>query len=269
MLRGVVLLSLILGWGVLPTEKLQPKTVEAWNDYVRQVEARIERQRRTENTFLFTDSLPAAQRDQARSQMASGQVYVLHMGGASREVDGGLIHDWLGAVWLPGAKLKPLLAWVQDYDAHSKYFLEVAESKLLSHDNGVFKVFYRFRRRKFITVYYNTDHTVDYHVLSATPGEGRAYSRSVATRIAEIQHAGGSKEKEYPVGDDSGFLWRLNSYWQFKETPEGVFLECESISLSRAIPNGLAWAVKGFVETVPEESLVNTLSSIRKGFAGK
>jgi hypothetical protein len=267
--RGVVLLALILGWGVVPTEKLQPKTIEAWNEFVRQAEARIARQQSGESGFLFTDSLAPEQRAEARSQMAAGKVYVLHMGGASREVDGGLIHDWLGAIFLPGAKLKPLLAWVQNYDAHSKYFQEVEYSKLLSREADVFKIYYRFRRKKVVTVYYNTDHTVDYHVLSEAPGAGRAYSRSVATRIAEIQHPGGSKEKEYPVGDDSGFLWRLNSYWQFAETPEGVFLECESISLSRAIPTGLAWAIKGFVETVPEESLVNTLSSIRKGFSGK
>ena len=269
MRRGVVLLALILGWGVVPTEKLQPKTVEAWNEYVRQTEARVARHHNEETGFLFTDSLSPEQRATARSQMAAGQVYVLHVGGSSREVEGGLIHDWLGAIWLPGAKLKPLLAWVQDYDAHSKYFQEVEHSKLLLRDGDVFKIYYRFRRKKIVTVFYNTDHTVDYHVLSEAPGAGRAYSRSVATRIAEVQYPGGPKEREYPIGDDSGFLWRLNSYWRFKETPEGVFLECESISLSRGIPAGLAWAIKGFVESVPEESLVNTLTSIRKGFSGK
>ena len=269
MLRGVVLLSVILWWSVVPSEKLQPKTVEAWNDYVRQTEGRIERQRHTEDAFLFTDWLPPDERTAARSQMAAGQVFVKHVGGRSVEVDHGLIHDWMGAVWLPGAKLKPLIAWVQDYDLHSKYFQEVAASKLLSREGDVFKIYYRFRRKKVVTVYYNTEHTVDYHVLRDTPAEGRAYSRSVATRIAEIQRAGQSHEKESPVGDDSGFLWRLNSYWQFKETPEGVLLECESISLSRPIPGGLAWAIQGFVESVPEESLVNTLTSIRKGFSGK
>jgi len=58
----------------------------------------------------------------------------------------------------------------------------------------------------------------------------------------------------------------LNSYWRFLETSDGVFLECESISLSRGIPTGLAWMIKGFVESVPRESLESTLTSIRKGF---
>ncbi len=267
--RGLILFSLILWWSVVPTEKLRPKTVEAWNDFVRQTEGRIERQEHGEGGLLFTDFLSQDERALARSRMTAGQIYVLHMGGESSSVDGGVIHDWLGGVWLPGVKLKPLLAWVQDYDAHSKYFQEVERSKLLSREGEVFKIYYRFRRKKIITVYYNTEHTVDYHVLSTAPGAGRAYSRSVATRIAEVQRPDSSKEKEDPVGEDSGFLWRLNSYWQFQETPQGVFLECESISLSRAIPSGLAWAIKGFVESVPEESLANTLTSIRKGVAGK
>jgi hypothetical protein len=269
MRTALVLLSLLLQWNYVSAEKLQSKTLDAWSDYVRQTEERIDRQRHNEDTFLFTDSLPPAERTAARSQMTAGQIYVHHVGGSSSTVPGGMIHDWVGGVWLPGVKLKPLLAWVQDYDAHSKYFQEVERSKLISREGDVFRIYYRFRRKKIITVYYNTNHTVDYHVPSDTPGAGRAYSRSIATRIAEVQHPGTSRETEAPVGDDSGFLWRLNSYWQFRETPDGVFLECESISLSRGIPAGLAWAVRGFVESVPQESLVNTLTSIRKGISGK
>jgi len=67
MLRGVVLLTLILGWGVVPTEKLQPKTVEAWNDYVRRTEERVERQGHGGGGFLFTDSLSQEERAAARS----------------------------------------------------------------------------------------------------------------------------------------------------------------------------------------------------------
>jgi hypothetical protein len=90
-------------------------------------------------------------------------------------------------------------------------------------------------------------------------------SRSVATRIAELADAGSSSEKEKTSADDSGFLWRLNSYWRFEETDEGVIVECESISLSRSIPFGLGWLVGPFVESVPKESLDTMLNAIREG----
>ena len=34
------------------------------------------------------------------------------------------------------------------------------------------------------------------------------------------------------VGKDHGYLRRLNSYWRFAETPKGVFVEAETITLS-------------------------------------
>ena len=49
----------------------------------------------------------------------------------------------------------------------------------------------------------------------------------------------------------------------------GGFVECEFISLSRSIPFGLGWLikgyVKGYVESISRESLANTLTSIRDG----
>lgn len=253
--------TILLASSSLLAETLKPKMVEAWNNYVRQAEERMSREVQDPQKFLFTDFLPAGEATQARATMTGGEIYIHRVDAGSVKADGALIHAWMGGVWIPGATLKSLLQWVQDYDNHSKHFTEVERSKLLSHEGDTFKIYYRFRRKKVITVHYNTDHTVIYRIIDAK----RAMSHSVATRIAELENAGASNEKEKPVGDDNGFMWRLNSYWRFQEAPGGVFLECESLSLSRGIPAGLAWMVKGFVESVPRESLENTLHSIRKG----
>ena len=106
---------------------------------------------------------------------------------------------------------------------------------------------------------------VDHCRLDRQHGSERASSRSFTTRIAEIEDAGEATESEKPVGDDRGFLWRLNSYWRFQEEDGGGFVECESISLSRSIPFGLGWLIKGCVESIPRESLENKLASIRDG----
>ncbi len=68
-----------------------------------------------------------------------------------------------------------------------------------------------------------------------------------------------SEAGEEPLGDDSGFLWRLNSYWRFEESEGGVFAECQAISLSRDVPALLGWMIKGFLEKFPKESMLNTL----------
>ena len=231
-------------------ETLKPKAVEAWDAYVRQAEAGM------------GSELKATEAE--RALMKEGFLYIRRMD-AGNVPGPAMIHRWLGGIFIAGAKIKPLQAWMQDYDAHSKYFWDIERSKLLSHEGDTFKIYYRFRRTKIITVRYNTEHTVVYQPVEET----HATSRSVATRIAELEDAGSPNEREKPLGNDSGFLWRLNSYWRFLETPTGVYLECESLSLSRGIPMGLGWLIKGYVESVPQESLRSTLTSIQKGFSGK
>jgi len=94
-------------------------------------------------------------------------------------------------------------------------------------------------------------------------GVHRVSSRSVATKIAEVDGAGTPEERERAPGDDRGFLWRLNSYWRYEEVPGGVIVELESLTLSRNIPFGLATVVRPVIERIARESIVRTLVGIR------
>ncbi len=227
----------------------QPKTLAAWEKYVRLTELRIERELQQETT----------------ARPAPGNVQISRMNtedqsGKRITADDGLIHHWKGAIIIPGTTLDDVLKLVQNYDQHQRFFQEVEKSRLVGREGDTFRIFYRLKRTKVITVVYNTNHTVTYR----RHGPKRASSRGVSTRITELDDPGTASEKEKPAGDDSGYLWRLNSYWRFEERDGGVVVECESISLSRGIPLGFAWLVKGFVESVPRESLASTLHSLKK-----
>jgi hypothetical protein len=130
---------------------------------------------------------------------------------------------------------------------------------LIRRDGNDFQIFYRLREKKVITVTLNTNHDVRYFPIDAT----HCRSRSSATRIAEVGGAGGPGEYEKPIGHDGGFLWRMNSDWRFEEQDGGVYVETESISLTRDIPTGFGWIVKPFVTSIPRESLLMTLGSTR------
>jgi hypothetical protein len=95
------------------------------------------------------------------------------------------------------------------------------------------------------------------------PAADRAYSQVTSTRVAEVDHAGTSREVEKPVGHDSGFMWRLNTYWRFLERDGGTYVQCESITLSRDIPFGLGWMIGPFVTGIPRESLTFTMARLR------
>ena len=267
--RGAAVLALCLCLAtplIASAAILQMRTVQSWDLYVQQTENRIAGELKEESRFLRVDRMKPADAAKVNSVVKSGNVYsermkTLDAGGREIEVSDGMIHHWYGTIFIPGIKVDPLLHWIQDYDEQYKYFREVEKSKLLSHNGDTYRIYLRLTRTKVVTVHYNTEHTVVYR----DNGPGRASSRSFTTKIAEIDNAGTPSEKEQPVGDDSGFMWRLNSYWRFREQDGGVLVECESVSLSREIPFGFGWLVGSYVESIPRESLESALTSIRDG----
>jgi hypothetical protein len=153
------------------------------------------------------------------------------------------------------------LALLQDYDSHaSVYRPAVARSRLLSRDGDVFRVYLRFHMKKVITVVVNSEHEARF----SRPAADRAQSRIYSLRIAEVDGPDTPQEREMPVGNDGGYLWRLYTYWRFLARDGGVYVQCEAISLTRAIPFGLGWVVGPFVTGIPRESLAFTLETTRK-----
>ncbi len=266
---------LLSGLGQPPTAAcaadLEPKTVEAFNYYVEATEARIASELGKPGAFLHIEGLPEPQRSTVLTSVRKGEIYMDRLStrdasGSVIEAPDALIHHWIGAVFIPGATLRQVLNLVQDYNRHQDiYQPEVIRSKLIQRDGDTFKIYYRLQEKKVITVTLNTDHEVQYFPLDST----HCRSRSVATRIAEVVDAGLPTEHEKPIGHDDGFLWRLDSYWRFEEKDRGVYVEVESISLTRDIPTGLGWLIKPFVTSIPRESLLMTLGDTREALEKK
>jgi hypothetical protein len=244
-------LALALAFPALPAE-LKPKTVEAFDRYIRQTEDRLA----ASQTFLWADESP----DRAR-RARQGEIVVSPFNKKPEiALPNGLIHDWVGAVFIPGATLDRTLALVQDYNRHKDiYKPEVIDSRLISRQGEDFRIYYRLLKKKVITVVLNTEHEVKYTKVDAS--RWRSVSRT--TKIAEVENPGKSGESEKPPGTGEGFLWRLNSYWRFAERDGGVWIECEAISLTRDIPTGLGWLIDPIIRNLPRESLENTLRATR------
>jgi len=240
--------------------ELQPQTVRAFDDYVRNAEARMQHRFQPGGPFLWTDDDP-----QRVAAVRAGRVVVESLGGRDAvPVPGGLIHDWIGAVFIPGVTLRETLALVQDYDHnHEHYQPEVMASRLLSRNGNDFQIRLRLMKKKLITAILDTDYDVRYFPMDG----GRCHSRAYSTRIAEVENAGKPDERFLPPGNDHGFLWRLYSYWRFEERDHGVYVECDAISLTRAIPAGLGWLIEPIIRSLPRESLANTLRETRAALA--
>ncbi len=246
---------------------LRIETVNAFNTYLAKADEK-NLNSLTKGNFLWIDDLENAARLEAYEKLKRGEVVLQRVSpsGASAEIPGGMIHDWEGTVFIPGAKLPDVLAVLQDYNHHATYFApDVESARIEAHDGDHFRVFMRFRRTNVLTVVLNTEHVITYFRDSP----GKAHSRSSAIRIAEVENPGGKSEKENPPGKDNGFLWRMETWWRLQERDGGVYLQNQAVSLSRDIPTGLAWAVEPFVTSVPKESLEFTLLATRKAVLGQ
>jgi len=268
MRKAIVLATILVVAAAASTAaELKQATLEAYDKYRQATESRVAAELSSAGGFMSFDRLPAAERERFLARLRSGEIVIERATAAAGQnihLPGGLIHDWLAVVFIPHATLADALRLAQDYDHHQRSFApEVEQSRLLAHNGEDFKIFYRLRRTKVITVVLNTEHDVLYTPVDAN----HAYSRSYSTRIAELQNPGAADEREFAPGEGHGFLWRLDSYWRFEQADGGVYVQCEALSLSRDVPAGLGWMIGPFVEKIPRESLNATMQNTRKGIA--
>jgi hypothetical protein len=243
---------------------LKPETLKAFDHYMELTEAEINSQAASGKAFLWVDRLPTEKRTAAYAELREGKVVIERLetldGGKRVEIPGGMVHQWIGTVFIPGATVQDTLALVEDYDHHQDYYRpDVVRSKILYRKDNDFVIELRFYKKKIVTSVLDTEHDVHYTLLDAT----HVMSRSRTTRVQEVDNAGEPDEKLEPAGHDRGFLWRMNTYWRFQEKDGGTYVESQAISLTRDIPTGLGWMIGSYVTSVPRESLTFTLETTR------
>jgi len=248
-----------------PGVEPRPATNAAFDRYVALTDQRNNQELKTGQHLLWIDSLPEGDRAKAYADLKQGQVKMNKLdtldNGAEIPVPGGMIHHWVGLAFIPSAHVDDVLAILQDYNHQSTYYApDVVQSRIESHDGEHFVVFLRFRRHEVVTVVLDTVHDVRYYRDSPT----QAHSRSATTRISQVDNPGKKDEHDRTPGDDDGFLWRMDTWWRVVERDGGVYVQSEVISLTRDIPTGLAWMVKPFVTSIPQESLAFTMEATRK-----
>jgi hypothetical protein len=257
-----------LNAGKTSASELKPRTVKAFQHYEELTEARIRSELSTPGQFLYVDTLPEGQRQEEIARLKAGQVYIRPLttkdNGKKVEIPDGLVHQWLAVGFIPNARLEQVLRVTQDYSHHAEFFKpDVQRSELLGRDGEHFRVYFRFYRHAIVTAIYNTEFDIQF--TQSDPAH--VYSFSKAVRIAEVRNPGEKDERELPVGNDRGFLWRLDLYTRYVEADDGMYVQIEFLGLSRSVPAIFAWLVNPYVHSVPREYLTNYMGQLRKAVA--
>jgi hypothetical protein len=243
--------------------ELKKETAAAFDRYLCASEQRM-RGELHDGSFLYIDQLPENRRRQAYKQLRDGQILVKQLEtkveGHEIEVPHGLIHDWIGVLFIPKVSLAQTLAVAQDYDNQQNiYKPEVRRSKLLQHDGDNYKVFLQLYKKSLATVVINASFDTHYERIATN----QVVSRSDSTRLAEVENLGQASERELPVDDGHGYLWRLSNFWRFEEKDDGVFVQFEMIGLSRRVPAMFGWLVNPLLRSLPRGILTNLLNATR------
>jgi hypothetical protein len=231
-------------WGEVPS----PAATAAFDQYVHTVEAPLNQQHSSSTTFLAS---------QDRQRLRSGEVIIEKLvPGSDVQLPGAMLHYWRGTAFAPGATADDFERLMRNFNSYPQiYAPQVLRSVIKAHDTDRYAVTMRVLQKHVLTVVMDTSYDVRFGRLD--PRHGWSTSRSTA--IHEIADPGTLKEQALTDADAHGFLWRLNTWWTYAEADGGLYLQIESVSLTRSIPAGLGWAVGPFVESVPRESLEFTL----------
>jgi hypothetical protein len=269
-IRGLAAL-LLVGWvaaGLLVPSaegaKLKSATVAAFDRYIRVTEARMECDLR-EDYFLFIDRLPENRRRAIDAQLREGKVEIQQLHtleeGRGIPIPGGMIHHWVGVIFIPSATLPQARAILEDYDEHEKFYKpDVRRSKLLERDGNESKTYLQLYKKSLVTVVLNANFDITYIQFTSTRAETKSYS----TRIAEVANQGKPDEHELPVGTDHGYMWRLFSYWKIEEKGGGVYFQIEVVALTRKFPLILGWLINPMIENIPRSTISGLLINTRR-----
>ena len=239
----------LLAPSIMRAAELSEHTLVYWKAYVDNARPQLNSQK----PFLWVDQTPERLR-----RVRTGEILVSPVGKENpKPIDSGLIHDWMGAAFLPDTRIEDVFAAVRDYDNYKNYYKPtVVESTLLSKD-GPCETYSMLVVNKEAVA--GTALDMEYETCYFRVDEHRWYSITNTTRVQELRHYGRSDERRLPPDQGSGYIWRLYSVAKYEQRDGGTYVEVEAIALSRDIPAALRWIVNPIVRRVSRNSLLLSL----------
>jgi hypothetical protein len=242
---------------------LKSETLTAWDDYLQTVNANLEDRIRTEGSFLWT--LEDAGR---AARVRGGEIVVTPAPGQSpKKVPGGLIHHWMGAMFVSKVTLDEILEVTRDYDRYKEFYRpSVIESKAITRGNPNDEFSMLLMNK---ALFLKTALDANCQVTNVRLDERRSYSVSRTTRVQEVEEYGKPNEHRKPEGEGSGLIWKLYSIVRVEQRDDGVYIELEAMALSRDIPAAARLVVNPIVRRVSRNSLLISLQQTQKAVDGR
>src|SRR5579872_6334738 len=234
---------------------LKEQTLTAWNGYIRSACLRAD-MRAKQSPFLRISELP-----ERRLRLRAGETLVWRESEDHPTVPHGLVHHWMGAVFIPKVTIADVLGVTRDYDRYPEIYKPVVieANKIGAAGNDDRFSMLLMQRVLFVTAALKGEYETRYVQVDAK----RWYSISQSTRLQAIESFGQPDMRILPPDRGPGYVWRLYSFTKFEESDGGVYIEVEALGLSRNVPSLLRWLMDPIVEYLPRNSIYATLEETR------
>lgn len=221
---------------------LQTSTSLAYDAYVAHAKRLfLERVEQPDRALLTADAVAPAKPGQ---------------GDGISDVPGGLVHHWVSAAFIPNTTLMQALAISSAYGSYKEIYHPVIASTVVAQEGNRYDVRLRLKEGGAgVSAVLEVESSIEYFY----PSPKTAYTISGATSIREVANAGKPDERLLPAGHDSGYLWRANAFTYFAEVNGGVYLETETIGLSRRFPALLGWIIEPVARRLGRASVERSL----------
>jgi len=230
------------------------ETLRAWDEYVRTVNIHITKSAAGGSQFLWIDE----SHDMAQRVHRNEVIVANH---ASQSLPQGLIQDWVGAVFVPNVTLDRALRVLENYDRYNEFYKPfLTKCTILAHDGNQIRLNVVAAEKVYsVTAAVETEEQVQVVRL----GPKKAYITNNALRVQEIADYGQPTEHPYPESRRPGFVWRQIGVKRLEERDGGVYIELETIVLSRGFPPGFRWLIRPFADEVPRILMLDVLNDTR------
>jgi hypothetical protein len=146
-------------------------------------------------------------------------------------VPSGLIHDWIGAAFIPNATMAEALAVLRDYRRYREiYRPAVIDSKAFDVNESEDRFSVVLMNRSVIS---KTALDTNYRAVYTKLDDHRWYSVAETAGIQEIADYGTAAQHALPKDQGTGLIWRMVNIARFEERDGGVYVEIEAIALPR------------------------------------
>jgi hypothetical protein len=246
------------------TLTLKPETKAAWDAYLQAANDAMQARLQPGAHFLWLDEEP----DRREDVRAKGPYIAPMSKDIPRKVPHGLIHDWLGVGFIPGAKIEDILLVVRDYDHYKEMYRPGVIDSVSRGTDGVKDLFSMRLVNKSVVA--KTALDAECEVSYIRVDDQHWYGISHTTRIVEVEKFGTPEARTLPEDVGTGLIWRLSSITRLEERDGGVYAELEAIALSRDIPVAFRVFATPIVRRVSRDSLATSLHQTKVAIdAGK